>query len=548
MRRLLFLALLISAWTTAGAQEGFYEDPLPLGGWTLSEDEVEAFIFDSDAESVVGVWTWADGIAAEFGTDSDWEVFYNGSDNNQLIFTTPNTSAGTVINAMFLVNADNQTEDGTNLTADQILFEVSKGSFDAFSVPFPLFIVDAEGDTAVRGDLIIGGFIASSTMSGDLIFPDNINAAFGTASDATISYDTTNLLINPQAVGTGHTDFTDAIFVAEDEDVFSRFGGQPTHLSPGDVKDKLVVRLERTATNQIRRALTAVTDINHTGNSAAQNYGLNVFVYTDEANDSSLTKATFMGGAVAGRYGIRHQGSGLLARVGGVSSFVEITGDDKDGDITEAYAFLDEGGTGGTGGSIMADYYGLWILDSGNNITTKTGIYIEDLSSANTNIGIRIDGVAGVAGDHALWIGAGEVVTDAANGIAFGSGADVNLYRSATDTLKTDDTFDIVKALVIGEGLTVDVETITGTSATMGADDYIFLVDDDTAGSTVTITLPAVASHVGRTYHIKKLGTTANVVIDGNSAETIDGGATATLTFQYESIKIVATASGWHIL
>ena len=97
------------------------------------------------------------------------------------------------------------------------------------------------------------------------------------------------------------------------------------------------------------------------------------------------------------------------------------------------------------------------------------------------------------------------------------------------------------------EGQSVDVETVTTTSATLGDDDYVILVDDDTAGSTVTITLPAAASHTGRVYHIKKLGTTASVVVDGNASETIDGGTTATLTAQFESISIVCDGSNWHI-
>jgi len=98
------------------------------------------------------------------------------------------------------------------------------------------------------------------------------------------------------------------------------------------------------------------------------------------------------------------------------------------------------------------------------------------------------------------------------------------------------------------EGISVDVETITATSATLGDDDYVVLVDDDTAGSTVTITLPAAASHTGRQYHIKKMGTTANVIVDGNASETIDGGTTATLTTQYEAITIVCDGSNWSII
>jgi hypothetical protein len=61
------------------------------------------------------------------------------------------------------------------------------------------------------------------------------------------------------------------------------------------------------------------------------------------------------------------------------------------------------------------------------------------LTSAITNVGIRIDG----ASTNAIWLGAGSAVTTAADGITFGSGKDVNLYRSGNDTLKTDDSLTI---------------------------------------------------------------------------------------------------------
>lgn len=88
--------------------------------------------------------------------------------------------------------------------------------------------------------------------------------------------------------------------------------------------------------------------------------------------------------------------------------------------------------------------------------------------------------------------------------------------------------------------------TVTGTSHT-AADERFILVDDDTAGSTVTITLPAAAG-INIIYHIKKLGTTANVIVDGNASETIDGALTATLSVQFEAIKIVSDGSNWHVV
>jgi len=92
-----------------------------------------------------------------------------------------------------------------------------------------------------------------------------------------------------------------------------------------------------------------------------------------------------------------------------------------------------------------------------------------------------------------------------------------------------------------------DFVTVTTTAHTAD-DDGVILVDDDTAAATVTVTLPAAEFARGFIYHIKKLGTTANVVVDGNGSETIDDATTATLTAQYESIMIVCDGSNWHII
>ncbi len=105
----------------------------------------------------------------------------------------------------------------------------------------------------------------------------------------------------------------------------------------------------------------------------------------------------------------------------------------------------------------------------------------------------------------------------------------------------------LVTLLGFSGGMTAGLETLTGTSDTLDGDNFVVLVDDDTAGSTVTITLPAVASNTGRVYHIKKLGTTASVVLDGNGAETIDGAPTHTLTTQYDARTIVCDGSKWSI-
>ncbi len=89
-------------------------------------------------------------------------------------------------------------------------------------------------------------------------------------------------------------------------------------------------------------------------------------------------------------------------------------------------------------------------------------------------------------------------------------------------------------------------ETVITTTHTAGLKQTV-LVDDDTAGGAVTVTLPKVIN-VNRIMHIKKLGTTGNVTLDGDGSETIDGSTTHALTAQYQSVSIMSSGTEWHIV
>lgn len=95
-----------------------------------------------------------------------------------------------------------------------------------------------------------------------------------------------------------------------------------------------------------------------------------------------------------------------------------------------------------------------------------------------------------------------------------------------------------------------DYLLVQTTSVTLDiAGPRIIYVDDDTAGGVVTVTLPAKGGADKATFEIKKLGSTANVIIDGNGSETIDGATTAVLTQQYECLTLHCRAAlGWGIL
>lgn len=377
--------------------------------------------------------------------------------------------------------------------------------------------------------------ILCSTSFSNLDCDSTTGADLGVEDDIEVLDD---LFVGDDATITG------ALFVSAGGTTFSQFG--PTTVAipgvPSDAKDILASTKLRTTTTGLIRAGIFIAETNSSlAITSGQTHGLNAIAATNSGFTVSSTKTTLAGGFVGGRYATRHGAAGTLAQVGGAAGQAQIIGD-KTGIITVGYGFFDEGGDGGDGSGSIVTYKGFWVRDGIGNITNKIGLHVEDLIIGdNTSIGIQLDG----AEKYALWFNNDSGT--AVDGITFRATDQVTLYASAANTLKTDDTFIAATDLQSLGGFVGDVEIVTATSATLGSDDHIMLIDDDTAGGAVTITLPACASHNGRQYHIKKLGTTANVTIDGNASETIDGGLTAVLTAQYESIGIVCDSSNWSI-
>lgn len=101
----------------------------------------------------------------------------------------------------------------------------------------------------------------------------------------------------------------------------------------------------------------------------------------------------------------------------------------------------------------------------------------------------------------------------------------------------------IVGGAASGGGFVREINTIS-TNTTAGntlLTDYVYLVS-----GTTTLTLPSAAGSTNL-YTIKRIGTN-NVTIATTSSQTIDGGLTAVLTSQYESISVVSNNSSWHIV
>ena len=91
---------------------------------------------------------------------------------------------------------------------------------------------------------------------------------------------------------------------------------------------------------------------------------------------------------------------------------------------------------------------------------------------------------------------------------------------SITTDLSVGGDISVTGESTIGKGLTRPITTISTTSVTLDETYYTVLVDDDTAGGDVTITLPISS---GRIYRIKKLGTTGDVLFSPSLTELSTG-------------------------
>lgn len=104
-----------------------------------------------------------------------------------------------------------------------------------------------------------------------------------------------------------------------------------------------------------------------------------------------------------------------------------------------------------------------------------------------------------------------------------------------------------------GQYMWSDMSTVLNLNVTSVSSNYSALPADYTivcnaSAGPVTITLPT-ASNFGKILNIKKMDSSLNaVIIDGYSAETIDGKATQSIIMQYQSITIQSTGTEWVII
>jgi hypothetical protein len=144
--------------------------------------------------------------------------------------------------------------------------------------------------------------------------------------------------------------------------------------------------------------------------------------------------------------------------------------------------------------------------------------------------------------------------TTATDGILFGTGLS-NLYRSASDTLKTDGSFIIGGTFSIGGALAVSVGSVKTANYAATVSDCVIPVNTTSSISDLTVTLPLISgANVGQMIIIKDVGGAANllnkaIIIAPSGANTIDGSLTPiAMTISNFSLTFIASSSGWMII
>lgn len=126
----------------------------------------------------------ADDVNEAFGTDADWLQQFDTAASQLLLMSNANGASATT-DPMIQILVDADTANGSNITADQDVFGVAKGT-QASNID--LFVVDEDGDATVGNDLSVGGDL---TVTGTFYQAGIASAASG---DVALTID---------AVGTG---------------------------------------------------------------------------------------------------------------------------------------------------------------------------------------------------------------------------------------------------------------------------------------------------------------------------------------------------------
>lgn len=116
--------------------------------------------------------------------------------------------------------------------------------------------------------------------------------------------------------------------------------------------------------------------------------------------------------------------------------------------------------------------------------------------------------------------------------------------------IDTNNLSDVASPATSRANLGVGTVVVNQTAATYNATattGYLIVLCDTTTNA-IAVNLPTAVGNLAM-ITVKKTNSSANnVTVDGLTTETIDGGLTAVLAVQYESITLVSDNANWQII
>lgn len=177
-----------------------------------------------------------------------------------------------------------------------------------------------------------------------------------------------------------------------------------------------------------------------------------------------------------------------------------------------------------------------------NNLSELT-----DTAQALANLGLGLGGINDIFLRKDGGTMTGKIVFSLLSAAQFQ--ANNNLATASTGDMDFDGeklyfTPDIDRKMISFNEKDVVTKTV---DYTVTAFDEIILVDATAADT--TITLPTAVGNTGRSFSIKKIDASVNIVIvEGDGTETIDGDLTRSLLLQYDYIVVISDGANWLII
>lgn len=261
--------------------------------------------------------------------------------------------------------------------------------------------------------------------TGDITFNDNISAIFGTVSDASISYDGINLVIDPKLIGSGYVDLQGSLQATDQMAIGSvaTLGGvsgdtiiqasETVAIDGTSEAGAIVLELTTSGTgvSQLPRGILSTVTTRGSGSQASP-IGIKSLLVQDSTGQFKL----------GSRSGVPYQ-SAMHAEIHSESGSAALN---EVANIAVMWPSFS--------GGKPTDLYGIFIGDQGTaGITNSYGIYIQHPSfgSPTMSAGIWIDRIFGGSPTTTYGIVLGE--DSDTGGIFFGAAQDASILYDGTN-------------------------------------------------------------------------------------------------------------------